>query len=378
MDVCSKILNESYRRAAKRRTRTFIANPAIRNRTEMVALCLRNRAGVRALLAGLLAKLHKPSVDIRKPYTEIAGETGNDFYSGRLYDERFIQGLTEHPYSLPINATTAFLTPGFRTKNITLKIDTQLEGRPAEMYSALLQTFDDVQANRVKPQALMDEVIRLLLVERDQRQSAIQKLVRDIRRTADRLPLSAEDIVALISQHLACKNASRLPVLIVAAAYQAASSRLGERVNPLYSHNAADKQTGAAGDVEVTLIEEAGVITAYEMKMKAVTIADINLAMEKFKGHGATIQHYIFITTERVPNEVMEYAAARYADLGGVEIAVLDCIGFLRHFLHLFHRIRADFLDAYQQLLLAEPESAVSHALKEAFLVLRKAAEGSQ
>lgn len=132
-DVCSKILNESYRRAAKRRTRTFIANPAIRNRTEMVALCLRNRAGVRALLAGLLAKLHKPSVDIRKPYTEIAGETGNDLYSGRLYDERFIQGLAEHPYSLPINATTAFLTPGFRTKNITLKIDTQLEGRPAEM-----------------------------------------------------------------------------------------------------------------------------------------------------------------------------------------------------------------------------------------------------
>jgi DNA adenine methylase len=61
-----------------------------------------------------------------------------------------------------------------------------------------------------------------------------------------------------------------------------------------------------------------------------------------------------------------------------VEIVVLDCVGFLRHFLHLFHRLRTDFLDAYQELLLAEPDSAVSHALKEAFLTLRKAAEGAE
>jgi len=378
MEVCSKILNESYERAAKRQAKSFIPDPAIRNRAEVVALCLRNRAGVRALLAGLLAKLHNPHVDIRKPYTEIAGETGDDLYSGRFYDERYIQALTERPYYLPINATTAFLTPGFRTKNIVLKINTQLEGRPAEMYAALLQLFDDVQGNRVKARALMDELIRLLIVERKQREASIQNLVRDIRRTADKLPLSAEDIVALISQHLACKNASRIPVLIVAAAYQAASSKLGERINPLHSHNAADKQTGAAGDIEVTLINDAGVITAYEMKMKAVTIADINLAMEKFRAHDETIRNYIFITTENISDDVREYAAAKYDELGGIEIAVLDCLGFLRHFLHLFHRLRTDFLDAYQALLLAEPDSAVSHALKEAFLALRKAAEGAE
>ena len=57
--------------------------------------------------------------------------------------------------------------------------------------------------------------------------------------------------------------------------------------------------------------------------------------------------------------------------------AILDCIGFLRHFLHLFHRLRTDFLDAYQELVLAQPESGVNQALKEAFLALRKAAQAA-
>src|SRR3972149_4254919 len=61
-----------------------------------------------------------------------------------------------------------------------------------------------------------------------------------------------------------------------------------------------------------------------------------------------------------------------------LEIAILDCTGFLRHFLHLFHRSRIDYLDAYQALVLAEPDSAVSQPLKEAFLALRQAAEADE
>jgi len=103
----------------------------------------------------------------------------------------------------------------------------------------------------------------------------------------------------------------------------------------------------------------------------------LNIALEKIKLHKATIQHYVFVTTDEIDDGVREYAAKLYDELGGVEIAILGCIGFLRHFLHLFHRLRTDFLEAYQELVLAEPDSAVSHALKEAFLALRKAAEGA-
>lgn len=147
---------------------------------------------------------------------------------------------------------------------------------------------------------------------------------------------------------------------------------------PLQAHNAADKQTGSAGDIGIALVDDEGVITAYEMKAKSVTVADINIALEKIKPHTATLQNYIFITTETIDPMARQYAAEKYDELGGVEIAILDCLSFLRHFLHLFHRLRTDFLDAYQSLLLAEPTSAVSHTLKEAFLTLRKAAEGAQ
>ncbi|QQG41117.1 MAG: hypothetical protein HYV37_03400 [Candidatus Levyibacteriota bacterium] len=64
-----------------------------------------------------------------------------------------------------------------------------------------------------------------------------------------------------------------------------------------------------------------------------------------------------------------------YEKTGGIEVAILDCLGLLRHFLHLFYRLRAKFLDEYQVALLKEPDSAVREELKEAFLALRKAAK---
>ncbi|MDD9860213.1 MAG: hypothetical protein OXU40_07175, partial [Nitrospira sp.] len=87
---------------------------------------------------------------------------------------------------------------------------------------------------------------------------------------------------------------------------------------------------------------------------------------------------YLFVTTELIDPAVAEYAATFYEKTNGTEIAILDCIGFLRHFLHLFHRIRADYLTAYQSLVLNEPDSAVNQTLKEAFLALRQAAESGE
>ncbi len=119
------------------------------------------------------------------------------------------------------------------------------------------------------------------------------------------------------------------------------------------------------------------VVTTYEMKDKPVTVSDIDIAIQKI-ANGADVQNYIFITTAPVETAVREYAIQQYKELGGIEIAVLDCIGFLRHFLHLFHRLRTDFLDAYEELVLSQPESGVNQALKEAFLALRKASQAAE
>lgn len=350
---------------------TVIGDAAMRGRVDYVCRCLSNRAGVRLLMSCLLAKLDVPSVDPRKPYTEIGTA---DSFSGRTYDERFLTAfITKN--RLPCNPTTAFLTPTLRNIGQPLMPGVELVGRPRDLYVQTLQLLDDVAEGRIGADTVFIETVRVLLLMRDEKNARMRSLIDSLERSEGALPLSTENIVTLISQHLACKNASRLPVLVVAAAYKAAGDKLGEHARPLLSHNAADLQTKAVGDVEVYLVGDDAIVTAYEMKMKRVTVEDIDAAIAKITRAERFVHNYIFITTDHIDPIVCEYAAKFYEEMGGVEISVLDCVGFLRHFLHLFHRSRSVYLEAYQSLVLAEPDSAVGGALKEAFLALRQAAE---
>lgn len=179
------------------------------------------------LMTCALAKIHRPEVDIRKPYTEV-GDT--DAFSGRAeYDEKYV-GPFAAAHALPVNSTTAFLTPGFRTINVALAPPLVISGRPKRMYEDTIQLLDDVCQGRVTEADLLAETIRQLLLLKEEQD-------------------------------------------------------------------------------------------------------------------------------------------------GGIEFVILDCLGFLRHFLHLFHRRRLIFLESYQKLVLSEPDSAVSQPLKELFLALRRAAE---
>lgn len=368
------ILQGILERAAATLNVSVIPDLAIRERVDYVSRCMTNRAGVRLLMSCLLGKLDKPHVDPRKPYTEIGG---TDSFSGRTYDERYLNKfINEH--RLPVNPTTAFLTPTLRNIDHPLSTDRQLVGRPRDLYKKTLELLEDVAEQRIAADVLFVETVRVLLLLRDEKQARMASLLGALERTKDSLPLSTESIVTLISQHLACKNASRLPVLIVAAVYEAAGTRLAESMFTLNSHNAADLQTGSLGDVEICLVGDDSVVTAYEMKMKRVTLDDIDAAVTKIARAPTRIHNYLFVTTDVIDPIVAEYAARFYEKTDGTEIAILDCIGFLRHFLHLFHRIRADYLAAYQALVLNEPDSAVSQALKEAFLALRQVAESGE
>lgn len=376
-ETCSEILEKAYGSVASRPKNRQLADAALGDRVAYAALCPSNRAGARFLLAATLAKIHKPAVDIRKPFIQAYAEDEKaNAYGGRNYDEQYVSPfITRH--KLPCSSTTAFLTPAFRTKNIVLELTQKLRGRPPELYEAILQILDAIESNRASANDVMREVVRVLVIERDDRKARLEALKQGLRDQSDDLALSSEDTVRLIEQHLALKYSARLPVLVVAAAYTAASERLGESVLRLHAHTAADSQTGSLGDVEITLAGDDKVVTTYEMKDKSVTAGDIDIAIQKIAG-GADVQNYLFITTAPIDAAVREYATQQYRELGGVEIAVLDCIGFLRHFLHLFHRLRTDFLDAYQELVLSQPESGVNQALKEAFLALRKAAQAAE
>lgn len=369
-----EILHGIYERAVATLNTTVISNQTIRERVDYICRCTSNRAGVRLLMSCLLGKLDKPNVDPRKPYTEIGGA---DSFSGRTYDERYLtKFINEH--RLPVNPTTAFLTPTLRNIDHPLTTDRELVGRPRDLYRKTLELLEDVAEQRIAADVMFVETVRVLLLLRDEKLARMTSLLGALERTEGALPLSSEAIVTLINQHLACKNASRLPVLVVAAAYEAAGTRLAESMLPLNSHNAADLQTGSLGDVEICLVGDDSIVTAYEMKMKRVTQDDIDAAVTKIARASKRIHNYLFVTTDAIDPIVTEYAATFYEKTDGTEIAILDCVGFLRHFLHLFHRIRSDYLNAYQALVLNEPDSAVSQTLKEAFLALRQAAESGE
>lgn len=365
------ILESTYGKVVENLIKPQIADLQIISRIEYLARLGSNRAGARFILSCSLAKIHKNEYDIRKPYTEIGGF---DSYSGRsVYDEVYVAAFIQK-YRLPLNSTTPFLTPAFRVRNTPLTTDIHLVGRPKRMYDEALLLLDDIQSNRVSAEDALAEMIRWLLIVRDEREMRMQSLQAALSSIKGDTSLSVEQIVTLIEQHLNLPHSSRLPVLVVAAAYKSAEEYLGERALQLQSHNAADSQTGSLGDLEITLVDDDNIITSYEMKKRTITTLDIDYAITKVTENTAKLDNYIFISTEPISQEVSDYAKNVY-EKTGIEFMVLDCLSFLKYFLCLFYRLRLTYLEAYQELVLFEPDSAVSQPLKEAFLAMRQAAE---
>jgi hypothetical protein len=75
----SERLEQLLAKAVKQCQTRSIKDPKIQGRIDYVCRCLGNRAGVRLLMSCMLAKLDRPEIDPRKPYTEIGGV---DCFSG--------------------------------------------------------------------------------------------------------------------------------------------------------------------------------------------------------------------------------------------------------------------------------------------------------
>ncbi len=370
----TEILDLAYTQAVNAGSNSLINDDKIRERVRLVVGNEKNRACVRLLMSCLLAKASDTTKDVRKPYTEIGD---SDAFSGRNIDEKYIFPFITKK-NLPCNPTTAFLTPAFRNRSIVLTPSVNLVGKPPELYKTTLLLLDDVHKNKIEATVLLGEVIRELILLKNRKRSRIRNLLTSLKKNgAGALPLSVSAIVDLLKLQIKHAGSSRLPVLIVVAAYSIIEHYLEEKVLPLYVHNAADKQTGALGDVEIIRVNHEKVITVYEMKMKRVTRDDIDIAVEKLAASKKVVDGYIFITTERIDEEVVEYSKTLYSKMGGTEFLILDCVDFAIHFLNIFRGLRMEYLEAYQKLLLSEPDSAVSQQIKEEFLSLRKGLEGA-
>jgi hypothetical protein len=181
-------LNRVLAKAVKLGPQPAVKNVQLREKIDFVCRCLSNRAGVRLLMSCMLAKLDRPQVDPRKPYTEIGGD---DCFSGRTYDERHL-GHFINENRLPCNSTTAFLTPTLRNQNTPLMPDTELVERPREVYKFTLELLDSVARNKIKADDILTETIRTLLVMRDEKLERMNELISSLNRGRGALPLSSE------------------------------------------------------------------------------------------------------------------------------------------------------------------------------------------
>ncbi len=365
------ILESTYNEAVEAKgLQAFVADTTIASKIMTVCECESNKAPIRYLLTATLAKTFDSSIDTRQPYPKL----GENSFPGRNIDETVIQPFI-HKYELPCNDTTAFLTPAFRTVETALAKSSFEKCRPTYVYYDMMDILDYVETHPQESKGILTQLIKDLIDIKKRNDETVAQMVSQLSFQKSK-ELSSEEITTLLVQHLQCKGSSRLPVLMFAAAYQSVQPFFQEEAKPLKAHNAADKQTGAIGDIEITLTNEDRTVTCYEMKKKRVTTDDIFVCVEKIGKQKVKPDNYIIITTEPIDREVKDLAFSFY-DKIGVEIAVLDCIGFINHFLHFFHRYRTVFLDNYQKLVLTEPNSSVSQPLKEAFLSLRKVAESN-
>ena len=121
------VLQRLHERATQDLNTPAVKEAEILERIDYVCRCLSNRAGVRLLMACLLAKLDNSRIDPRQPYTEIGGE---QCFSGRTLDEQYIGSFIMRTTS-PAIRRRHFLTPALRNIARPLTTDVTLVGRPA-------------------------------------------------------------------------------------------------------------------------------------------------------------------------------------------------------------------------------------------------------
>jgi hypothetical protein len=171
-----QILDISFTVAGRSLNTSFVQQADICERIEYVCQCRSNRAGVRLLMSCVLAKTDKPKVDPRKPYTEIGTP---DCFSGRGYDEQYISPfITKN--KLPVNITTAFLTPALRNIDHPLSVSQGLVGSPKKLYIKTIQLLDDVATGKIQANIVLQEAIRILITMRNESEARMQSLISTI------------------------------------------------------------------------------------------------------------------------------------------------------------------------------------------------------
>lgn len=236
-----------------------------------------------------------------------------------------------------------------------------------------MRLIEGIQEKSIDPVKVIQEMIATICAERDSQQEALATQLKSLAasRGASETGPSIDSLATAIEFMLRTPHSSRVPVLLLQSAWLSVRELTKVTVSDLSHHNAADTQTGSTGDIFVTFTSENYAI-AYEVKDRAVTAADLDIALRKVASlPDLPIGEYVFFGTspDGVSDSLKAIFEASFAT-SGIDFVYLSCVDFVRYFLSIFHMQRDRFVDEFRALVSSESESALSGRTKVAVLAL--------
>lgn len=294
----------------------------------------------------LACKALDPSVDCRYHRREIGSP---NYFTGRTLSEDYIgPWLRSKDF---VWATSGWQTRTFeRPKPYTLDYDENIR----YIKDAFLGILDEVQE---KSQSASEAIKYLFVRQIELREHQSITIARP---SIDRIELICRYFQEHYSHQYDGSGASRLPVLMVYATYQAMMGQLnryGDKVLlPLQAHSAADLRTGAIGDIEIA-DNQGQKFEGVEIKHGIpISPIDIQDAYEKFKGH--PVRRYYLLTTADPhltdPDETNRLTAEMYLTLG-CQVIVNGVLPTIRYYLRLLESPDEVF-GFYAELLTADTD----------------------
>lgn len=317
----------------------------------MAKYCEKASGGYSNLITSLSIKaVYGEKVDVRYHQVQIQNQTDRPAgFNFRGVSESVIyEWMEAHEFH---GAKSGWQTRTFeRPKPYMLTYDENI----GTIKDAFLTCYDQVETHKQSAQI----ALAFLLWRRLQLREA-SKVTLAVPRIQDVLQITHLFESHFFYKYKDSKGASRLPVLALYSIYAVLLDELtrynGKILKPLEAHSAADAQTGAIGDIEITN-EDGTAFEAVEVKHGLpITKAMVDSAKQKIRG--SQVDRYYILTThsQHEPDDEVLKEVENVKKLLGCQLIVNGVIPSIKYYLRLLTNPGA-VLPVYAQKL-AEDEA---------------------
>ena len=310
-------------------------------------------AGFTNIVTALAIKAARPSIDVRYHQSQIQSQTPNPagFNFRGLSETVVYPWLSQNDFQ---GAKSGWQTRTLeRPKPYRMEYDENI----LDIKDSFLTMYDELEEFGADPA----EALRYIVYKQIQFRAAKQITIAEPKTNEIVL------IMSMLEEHFmyeyTAKGASRLPVLAFHAIYSVLVKELhrfkGKLLKPLEPHSAADSQTGALGDIEVSN-EDGTIFEALEIKhnmqITAKVVEDV-----KRKVMDKSVSRYYVLTTHSAAidpalNEELRQIQARF----GCQVILNGVLPSLFYYLRLLAE-PAEFFPEYADLLKKDKAISFQH-----------------